>query len=459
MTKTSLSRDSVFYALLALVFMAPLPFGGILPSAWLPMAMASGLLLAAFALTRLKAGETPPVSLRAWRIPLGLLALAMAWGFLQTLPAFSPGMAHPAWQMASEATGVPLTGRISINPGAGRDILLRWMANLAVFWLALNYGRKSGNTRAFLRTFLLSATACAVYGLWVEGNGSAMVLGIAKIQYKESLTGIFINKNHAATFLGLGILCGLSLLASTLASIPSTLGRREKIHMIGHALSGWNALPAACLALLVPALFLTDSRAGVALTLLASLFLIVAARLTKSISRTTFLMLLGLALLPVLGFLLLGNHTNLAQRFGFFGQDWAIRMNIYEITLQALGHTPFAGTGLGTFPDIFRMYHNGLMDGAVTQAHNTYLELALELGIPATLLLLAAGAWPLAICACGMAVRQKNRILPATGMALALLAGLHSALDFSLQMPGLALAFWALMGACTAQGWSMRKSI
>ena len=459
MTGNQARSDASFYGLLALVLIAPIPFGAVMPWAWLPLSMASGLLLLGFSSFRLLRRETPAVSIRSLRVPLGLMAIVMAWAVVQILPSPAASLAHPVWAEASLALGKTLTSSISATPDRGFDILLRWLSCMAVFWLALNHGRKSQNTRRLLLAVAISAAISAAYGLWAETSGAKTVLGVAKTQYIDSLTGTFINKNHAATFFGFGILCAMSLLLMSIGSIPKILGPSEKMRMLGQRLSGKHLIPPAALVLLVPALLMTDSRAGVVLTFLATAFLVIAARLTRSISRNVFLAMLALVLLPAFLLLAFGGGTSLAERFGFFGQDWDVRMNIYKTTMEAIADAPFIGTGLGSFPDIFRLHHDGGITSAVTQAHNVYLELALELGIPAAILMLIACAWPALRCAAGMARRQQNRLLPATGAAVALLAATHSAFDFSLQMPGLALVFWAIMGACAAQGWSTRKSI
>jgi hypothetical protein len=57
----------------------------------------------------------------------------------------------------------------------------------------------------------------------------------------------------------------------------------------------------------------------------------------------------------------------------------------------------------------------------------------------------------------GIQVRHRDAILPMAALAVAVLALLHSMIDFSLQIPGYALVVFAIVGAGLSQ--SFRSSV
>ena len=130
------------------------------------------------------------------------------------------------------------------------------------------------------------------------------------------------------------------------------------------------------------------------------------------------------------------------------------RASVYSLTLQAIGDSPLLGTGLGTFEQVFRMYRDENVLHVFDKAHNTYLELALELGLPAALLLLASVVALFARCIVGVRTRRRDSIYSCIGIAATVAVATHSLVDFSLQIPAVAATYALLMGAAVGQSWS-----
>ncbi|WP_169776431.1 O-antigen ligase, partial [Escherichia coli] len=63
--------------------------------------------------------------------------------------------------------------------------------------------------------------------------------------------------------------------------------------------------------------------------------------------------------------------------------------DVFVMVVDAIKTSPWTGIGLGTFQDVFPAYRTGDLTsrGLWDKAHNSYLENALELGIPAMLAL------------------------------------------------------------------------
>src|SRR5207249_1054413 len=91
-------------------------------------------------------------------------------------------------------------------------------------------------------------------------------------------------------------------------------------------------------------------------------------------------------------------------------------------------------------------------------AHSTPLELASDVSIPMALLVAAAWAVMFVILGCGVFARRRDAIIPLAAAATASLSLLHSCLDFTLQIPGYSIPFFALFGAGLAQSFRIRKA-
>ena len=92
------------------------------------------------------------------------------------------------------------------------------------------------------------------------------------------------------------------------------------------------------------------------------------------------------------------------------------------------------------------------------KAHNGYLELVLGLGMPAASLVLLGlilVAWKLLR---GAFARRRDAHYAAIAFCACVLVGLHSLVDFSLQIQANALVFALLLGLGLAQSVSSRDS-
>jgi hypothetical protein len=108
---------------------------------------------------------------------------------------------------------------------------------------------------------------------------------------------------------------------------------------------------------------------------------------------------------------------------------------------------------MGTFQWAFPPYRspNISIRGVWDAAHSTPLELASEVGIPLALLVATGWIVMFVVLAKGVFGRRRDVIIPLAAAATACLSLLHSMLDFTLQVPGYSIPFFALFGAGLAQ--------
>jgi O-antigen ligase len=135
------------------------------------------------------------------------------------------------------------------------------------------------------------------------------------------------------------------------------------------------------------------------------------------------------------------------------GLSDAGRLSVYRSTLRIIADFPWFGTGLGTFALSFPAYRSAdmSMHGLWGIAHNTHLEFASEMGIPLTLVVALAWIVALVGLSFGLRGRRRRMIAPLASLAVALIALLHSSIDFSLQVAGYSIVVFALLGLGLSQ--------
>ncbi len=447
----------VFRSLLALVVLAPLPLASVYVWSWGLMASIVGVLLVGWAFSHAHRGEQPPVAVKSIWPFVVLFGVTVLWALIQSLPLTPESWHHPIWNTASEALGRDLRGSVSLNPYATRSALLRLLTYGGIFWLSLQYCRSSTRARHVIFMVPAAGALYSIYGLIVQFSGSQTILWFDKYAYKNDLTSTFVNRNSFATFAGLTLLCASGLLLDALRkSLGGALGWRDGLHRLLN--TAWPPpwiLLVACI-VIATALLLSHSRGGFISTGAGLLTLCLIqgitreARLRFALSVTVVAVVAGTLLFAVGG-------EGTDQRLARISVETQERPLVYEKTVEAIEAAPVLGTGYGTFEEVFRFYRDESLRSFYMEAHNTYLENGLELGLPGAFALFATIGGLAVLTLCGVRRRYRNAIFPCIGFAVTVQVGIHAMVDFSLQIPAVAAFYSLVMGAACAQSWSSRE--
>lgn len=389
---------------LLLLGAAPWWFGSNRPFAWGANAVALGALLVV--LSGLRAW--PPA--RPLLAPALLAGAALAWGVAQTLPL---GPQDALWRATAEALGGEGPGLLSPAPALGQAALLRALTDAAAFLLAWALVRDEAAERALLLAVFVIALLPAAYALAMLAAGDATVLGLPKRAFLDAATGPFFNRNSLAILCALGIVAGLEW---------------------GWAAPrGWRGAAWAGMALLVLALLLTRSRAGVALAGFG-----VAALLALRHRAGAGLAALGLAAA--------GLAAVAALRPSGLATDAAGRVEILAVAWRAALERPWTGQGFGAFEALWPIIRTEAFrpEQGWDRAHSTWLEASLGLGLPASLAIALALLLPWLRCLRG--ALRGTAMARFAAVAFGIVA-LHSLVEFSLQVQALSLLAFAALGA------------
>ncbi|WP_459866134.1 O-antigen ligase family protein [Endothiovibrio diazotrophicus] len=443
---------------LALVVLSPLPLGGYRALPWSLNAIAAAALLIAWGVLSLRSGSRPPMGLARLALPLVLALALVAWMTVQALGAVPHPWSAPLWgEVAPLLGGAVPAAPVSVNPEAGMVMALRFLTHGAIFFLAVQFGRSRRRAERIYTVLAYAGLCYAAYGLAMHLGGFNRVLWWERWAYTDSVTSTFVNRNHFATFAGLSLVCAFALLGRSLLHRGAAGGIREWLMLLADLMER-RLLLVLTVMVLFSAVILSHSRGGLAATLagLAVLGAVLGgSKRLEGGARRSLTVIGAFLLVPLI--LMMGGET--LFRFGDwnFGSD--ARTELFRLTLQAIADAPWLGHGGGSFADVIQLYLDRSLPESVrwAHAHNSYLEFALELGLPALLGLLALIGWLVGQCVAGLSRRRRDRIYPAVGIAATVVVGLHALVDFSIQLPGVVIPYLTLLGVAYAQSWPFRR--
>jgi O-antigen ligase len=342
---------------------------------------------------------------------------------------------------------------LSIAPYNTRIHLILLVCCAAVFFFARALGQDRTSRRRLVTWLVGLGTFEAFYGLVQYLTGWQKIFGYVKKYNLEEATGTYINRNHFAGFLEMVIPFGVALVLYENAKLPRKgLPGRSANARIKRVLGGGKlsriGLWLLAAMVMVAGLLFSLSRMGI-ISAVASLAVMAAFSgfqrrvglwFAAGIMACGIILVLWMGAGPVLG------------RFGTISEEYASknesRWSLWKDTARLIGGHPLLGSGLGTFPVAFTRAQSTFLGQFVNHAHNDYLELASDLGIPAAALFFGStGALLVRVArkaASSDVSFERAMALGCLGSIAAIL--LHSLTDFNLYIPANVLVFSLILG-------------
>ncbi|VXC47866.1 O-antigen ligase family protein [Sphingomonas sp. AX6] len=436
-----------FWSVVAFLVAVALAGGASNPSSFAQVLVRATATLAAagWLVFAMRSGGDP--RLRPAFVFIGLCAVLIGVQLVPLPPSWWAALpARDAYAVAAAAVGVDGQWRpISVAPDLGWSAFFGLIVPVALLvGLACLSPRKRADLMLPLAVLIF---ASGVLGLAQLSGGDGSALRWYAFTSESSAVGFLANRNHQALLLA----CALPVLAA-LASMPPKAGVKQR--------SGWVAIhwvalgTGAFIVLMLPS---TGSRAGLALgglSILAALAIAAPAMRQRLMAmrrkkRRLFVgggVAAALAFVAVLVFL--GQNVAFSRIAGLDPMsDQRIRAFpvVFDMTRDFL---PF-GSGIGTFDRVFRQYEpfELLQRPYFNEAHNDIVQLVLEGGIAAGLLLVAFAIWwMIATVRAWRAPVSAQSLAARAGSVITLLCLLASIVDYPLRTP-LMLAIFALAAA------------
>jgi O-antigen ligase len=446
----------VFYGLLGLIAWVPLPLASNRPWSWSLLSLIVGCLLIVWSIAVISRPDLMRLSWRRWIWVGALFGAAAFWAFAQTLGVTPDSLHDPMWETAGRTLGKTIGGTISADPAASIGGLMRLIAYGGVFWLAAQYARHPACARQIIWCIVLVGIAYAAYGIAVFSAGNHTILWYDRWAYTDDLTSTFVSRSAFGAFAGIALLAALALVLHIAEQSPhgKPEGQRSFIDLLDALPAKFYFLIAGCF-VLATALVLSHSRGAVAVSALG-VGAMLSAMIFRHKGRRRQLVFISLVILMASAIVLqLSGRVTLGRVLQLSEQGTG-RDAIHSLTRRGIDAAPITGRGLDTFRHLYFRYRNSSIpwdSPRYDKAHNTYLELVLELGWVGFILLMGAILLIIGTILSGIVRRRRDTIYPIVGLGTTVLIGTHSMLDFSVQMPAIAVIYSAILGVAFAQSW------
>lgn len=395
------------------------------------------------------------VAFEAASTPLYLLLGAMAIAALQLVPlpefAWTSLAGRAAFMQIYAEFGMPAGWHaLSLYPSYSWNSLFAMFVPLAAILLLAKVD--GAGRSAVLTLFIGLAVASATLGILQLLGPSRNPFYLYRITNFGDPVGLFANRNHQAVFLA----CAFPIMAAYVG-LPRAQNDRA---------GTLRAMVCAGIGIfLLASIVATGSRSGTlvaVISIMASFLLVPRARWGMvTFGRKVRMSSRSIAVsgVAVTAFLLLMFSARLTslQRFVDLGGQDEVRIAAF-ITNFGIARDFFPwGAGMGTFPEIFAIYEPAdfLDPQYLNHAHNDWIEIVIEGGLPAAILL---GAAIFLIGRRAVSTLRKpltgssGGIMARLGLVLIVLLAIASMFDYPLRTPTISVLFMVALYWLFASG-------
>lgn len=394
----------------------------------------------------------------AWALLHGLIAMGGIWHLFQVARNKAP-LFPKQWQLLllfgpvliamylAAQLACALPGICSVDPYQTNIMLEKSLYLLLFTYLLSQNCRNQHQLKIILICILISGGLQAIYGSLLNLSGLELspVFGIPE---GEKARGSFVYQNHYANYLALCLSIAIGWMLSELSTSKQKVPLAKWLRAMAELILSRKLLLRLAIILMVVGLVLSRSRMGnagffTALGIVAVLALFIYRRpppLLKWLVLSIF----------VLDMLLIGSMfgvEKVKQRMQDTSFVSEARDEVVMHSLPLLEEQGLTGTGGGTFYTVFPRYQQQSYSGFYDHAHNDYLQFAIELGWPVTVLLCA---WLTIALWQSLYVMNKRKTKLYQGIAFGCCMAwvhmlMHSSVDFSLQAPANSLLFMTIL--------------
>lgn len=348
------------------------------------------------------------------------------------------------------------TGRFGFDTHAIESRGLALATSMVAFFVVLEIAEER-NARIRLVLWLIGIGLFeAIYGLAEYLAGWQYIWNVPRRFYLGSASGTFINHNHFAGLLEMVLPLALGLAFyfwQSARNRPRGRTSRSAVEFIGQPGIVKCLLLLLVAAVLLVAIVFSLSRMGMisALISLGAMGAIVRIGRRRNPSPVALILLLlavGTAVAAWVGVAPVVEHFEQLPQNEPLVSSTQGRVAAWSDTLKLVRAHPWTGVGLGCFRYAFTAVQSTELTYLIDHAHNDYLELTAELGLPCAVLFIAGIFWmaaqPLRASFRARSSLARALALGSFGAIVALLV--HGLADFNFYIPANALVFAVILG-------------
>lgn len=326
---------------------------------------------------------------------------------------------------------------VSIDPYQTGQMLLKTCFMVLFCWLIFIYINTSKRIKNLLFAIISAGVFQALYATYL--NFSPDILSpIFGYKHTDRAIGTFTYSNFLANFLALTLCLGIGLLISELKRDVNTieLTLKQSLRAWIEVLISSKIVLRISLIIIIISLILTRSRMGnsaffISLMIISLLALFVYNKRPKAFK----LLVISFFIIDLIIVGAIFDVDKVKQRITETSIKLETRDEVITDSIPLILAKPLIGSGGGTFYTAFPAYQTRSYSGYYDNAHNDYIQFAVELGIPVTAALGVLILYCLWLCIKTMRKRKTALYQGiAFGCAVAIIDMLlHSSVDYSLQ--------------------------
>lgn len=441
----------MLYLLLAL---SPLPLASARPVwQWLWVTFVGVLFLTQFVTKRKHKKIKLPATLNASFV---MVLIFVGWGLIQ---AWAPIGANLQSSLAPVSMRLEQLATISVSPARTLSVSIFFLSHALFGYSVFRYIEHRADGVQLVRFCGLVSLAYAAYGFTVYVSGNETVLWYEKWASFGALTSSFVNRNSYSAFAGLGLQCltAYAIFWTQDELSENRKGRELYRHILETIIQKAWWLPIAIL-VTATVVILTHSRAGFLSAALAVFALAILSpnRYQRTVHFRKSLVGYSAVLATAVGLFYMSGELLDARLQGETSNN--LRFQNYPYVIAAIQDRPILGYGLGAFDNVHLTYRVPDDLGWFSRAHSDHLELVHTAGTPAAVWLVIALLSPVVFLLRQLKFGLQYRTFIALGITTSLQFAIHSAVDFSLQMPAVSYLWVAILATSSAMAYRCKLS-
>ncbi|RPH52564.1 MAG: O-antigen ligase domain-containing protein [Desulfobacteraceae bacterium] len=336
---------------------------------------------------------------------------------------------------------------------------------IVAYWLLFRCLVETLNTRARINTavatILILGSFEALYGLIETYSGHSHILWFKRIEHIKDLSGTYINRNHFAGLMGIGLLLAtgfagaLSEKKKKRSGIKSNWEKSFRTRLSELFSKDRNyakkILVITSAIVMGLGLILSASRGGMISASIAMFFMGIMFLSKKEHRRKGFLLLTMFLVIFIYAYNVGIDYS--LKRFDHISGDYETRKRYALKTFEIFEDYRITGAGIGNFQYLYPRYQSSEdKKQYFMYAHNDWLQFAAEAGITGFALLVTCISIYIYFTIKRWSARSNSYSICLGAVPLAVLAamGIHSYSDFNLHIP----ANFMMMVSIAAIGYS-----
>lgn len=450
-------NDKVSRVVAMVIFLSPFFYGSNRPFFWLIWSLVMGVSGVWWFTQMGKAEETMRVAIsRILPVSIPFIALSF-YMVVQIIPL---GTIAPEFSSTASVSTLVISKTLSLTPQDTLLALIRWLTYGLMFFFTLQFCSNAARARRFLELVFWAIAFHAIVGLALRYQFGDTIFGIEKLYHKGSATGGFVNRNSFATFLSFGAVLGLVHILTRWSNDEQNTRRQSKFDSIFSA-SGLLPLVTGWI-IIVITLISTNSRMGVIAGSCGMIAVVVLALCRLPMKNRASGFRFAIVALPVvIGLSVILYGQAFLERIGQLDttDDIGTRMGLYWQTLDMIKHRYLLGYGGQSYEFAFPLFHDPSFAVHLVwdKAHSTYLTLWAEYGV-------VFGSLPIILICFILFDMMKSFWQSRTadplilaGIGAIIVGGLHSLVDFSLEIEAVTFAFTVIVAASYSRALDARR--